>query len=120
MIDTTSVNYAMGKISEGWAKIAPSVHDIGEKYIRFVVTQAIVFGGLDILAAIAWVIFTAITFKKALKYESEPKLFCFMVYGILSIVCVAFLCNGIYDAILAYTKPEIYTIQTVINAAKSR
>lgn len=40
-MDTTSINFALNKISEAYAKVAPSVANITEKYVHYIVSKQV-------------------------------------------------------------------------------
>jgi O-antigen/teichoic acid export membrane protein len=125
MIDTTTVNFAINKLSQAWQTAAPQIKNISEEFIKFTVIKAIssfvfIFLGL---------IFVLICFIPVLKYGygkdkdwynvDEPG---FMIPLILLcaagiILIIGTFCSGC-DAVLALYCPEMFTIDQIISAAK--
>lgn len=48
-MDTTTVNYAIDKLTKGFQAIAPTVQNISEKYIQYVVSKEIALFFLSLL-----------------------------------------------------------------------
>jgi heme/copper-type cytochrome/quinol oxidase subunit 2 len=125
MIDTTTINFAFSKISEGWQKAAPTLQNVGEKYVRFIVTQQIICTAACALA-LGVFLFIFFRFKKAAKKWSEADslnpahIFTIIIGGLIMIgLIAATIING-YEAAIAVSNPEMYTVQSVIDAARSK
>jgi hypothetical protein len=52
-MDTTTVNFAINKLTAGWQAVAPSIQDVGEKYVRYVVMKEVLSA---IIAATAFLV----------------------------------------------------------------
>ena len=125
MIDTTSINYALSKISEGWQNAAPAIQGVGEKYVRFVVTQ-------QVISAIAWAIALGIYSliflklkKQAKKWTEEDSMnpaypLVLLIGGMGLLALMGLTIDTTYDVAVAVLNPEMYTVQSVIDAARSK
>lgn len=121
MINTTTINYALGKISEGWQKAAPTLQNVSEKYVRFQVTKAVLFPIPFLIAAAIFFFLSKRLWKKKREsgYLSDweiPAGLCSVAW----VVCLIAFGFGVYDAALAISNPEMYTIQSVIDAASHK
>lgn len=121
MIDTTSINYAINKVSEGWAKVAPTIQDVGEKYVRYAVTKQMITGGGVILAMLLGLACSVALLVKGKKWVDEDAIAPIVVSALGAMVgCMIGICGvpEIRDAVLAYTNPEMFTVHQIIEAAK--
>lgn len=123
MIDSTSINYALGKISEGWQKAAPALQNVGEKYVRYQVATAIVDAGACLLGLGVCLLLFRKIFKagKAANNLDEPQYTLPLVVisiGILALSLASII--NVRCAVLAVIAPEMYTVQSVIDAARAK
>jgi amino acid transporter len=128
-MDTNTVNYAINKLSEGFQAIAPTVQNISEKYVHFIVTQQIILFSISFMCVPLVVIFMFLGFKfksKSKTLENEYRSDSHEVFSFISFVvaacltiagCISISITG-YNALLAYTNPEMFTVQKIIDGAR--
>lgn len=127
-MDTTSVDFAISKISESWTKVAPSIKDVGEKYIHYVVAKQIISAAECLLFAVIFTVIYIVLFNKVVKNWKRlnadfggPAVFSVLglVFGGLGLLTL-YLCAGdsIVDATLAITNPEMFTVHSIIEQVK--
>jgi len=120
-MDTTTVNYAIEKITLGWGKIAPQVSDVSGKYIHFVVMKTVAEFVIATLISVPVFFVLKRIIKKGIKEDeiNEPRYilpaiglsFVFVIAAIISIFTL-------YNSILAVSCPEMYVIHNIINSTK--
>ncbi len=125
-MDTTTVNFAINRIEQSISKVAPSVKEFSQEYVRFVVFSEM----LDVLGwaviFLAGAAITLVIFKKMREKEyGKEKLVLTEGGGICTLMGVAFclaffivLVVNVWEATVAYNYPEMFTVQQVIKAAK--
>lgn len=118
-MDTTTVNFAINKLSEGWQKVAPTVMDVGDKYVQYVVMKELIGACISLGVFLILSVLAIIVLKKAYKTRDSD------IYGpvtmaVTACVLLSFvtLLTYTYSAALAYSNPEMFTIQELIEAAK--
>lgn len=121
-MDTTTVNFAINKLTEGWHAVAPAIQDVGEKYVRYVVFQQITRAVTATLVLIVAAILSYVSLRKAVWDIMEAN--AWNVIAIVALVVafgsgVAGVCYS-HDAFLAVTNPEMFTIHSLIEAAKPK
>jgi len=110
-MDTTTVNFAIGKMTEAWKGIAPSVENVSEKYIDFVVMRACILPFITLPIGIILTIICVKITKKLMKsgllgdHDVPLGVICGLS-GTLAFACMCTSFIGGYDAILALTNPE--------------
>lgn len=118
-MDTTTVNFAINKLTEGWQRVAPAMHDVGGDYVRYVVAVAIAWAVIiPLLTTAAWVlvVWCMRKLKDAGCYSDWPVgTFLAWVLAIALTVASAF-CFA--DAVLALTNPKMFTVHQLIEAAR--
>lgn len=117
MIDTSTVNYTICKMTEAFAKVMPQIEGVTSQYVDYVVTKTVckVFVWLMICIVLA-----AVTFffcKKWNDWESIAPPFA-VVAGIYTLVVAIITTCNIYFAVLAVKFPEMYVIHRLLNASK--
>lgn len=125
-MDTTAVNYAINKISEGFQKVMPTLQNVSEKYVHYVVTKEIVEFISSIIFTAFMLIGSFIWYKKFKKNQDDNGDDMFsMIFIILFIFFITFSLIGIIMVFcnmesiwLAITNPEMFTIQKLIESAK--
>jgi hypothetical protein len=124
-VDTTTVNFAINRIEQSISKIAPSVKEFSQEYVRFVVFSEMmdVVGYAAIFLACAAT--TLIVFKtmRDQPYDGKRDLtegggLCTLFGAGLSIAFFIVLVVNIWEATVAYNYPEMFTVQRVIDGAK--
>lgn len=127
-MDTNTVNYAIDKLTQGFQAIAPTVQNISEKYVHYVVSKEILLFTMSLLCIPLVVALLVFGFKMRNKsgtlgsYRTDAyeniSICSFVFSAIMAIIgCVSIPING-YSAFLAYTNPEMFTIQQVIEQVK--
>ena len=117
MIDTNIVNYAMNKITATIGAMSPTIQNVSESYIKFVVSQQVVhligFVMCGLLAVLIWM-FLYKTVRKSGDTEEIwfviptcilAFIFCFCLFGTIS---------KTMDTYLAVNNPEAFTINKII------
>jgi len=115
-MDTTTINFAISKMTHAWQKAAPTIANVSEKYIRFVVAKQVIQASLlAIVLMVGCVIFSK-GYKggKIAHWRDGAWIAPLIVGGLLTFVGgIGVMCEG-YDAILALCCPEMYTIHNLI------
>ena len=128
MIDTSTVNYALTKITEAYKVVAPSVKDISAKYVHYVITKQV----LENCMQIFFTIISAVLAVKATQFakknwaewskrDAEPLLCLLILFP--ACAATALLIVSLINLIetgLAISSPEIWTINHLIEAAQHR
>lgn len=121
-MDTNTVNFALSKITGAIEKIAPSVVNVSEKYVSFMVAKACIPFIISFLLAACSTIILKILYKKGNIEADEPNIegisavVLFIILAVSLIAC--FVCCA--DVILAISNPEMYAIHELINASKAK
>lgn len=126
-MDTTTINFALGKMESAFAKVAPTITQITEKYIHYVVTKQILQLIIFVIILIAGIVLTRMSFKfcKILnngeynyneKDTYEVKAIITGMFGGITLIVgiIGFMING-YSSALAITNPEMFTIEHTID-----
>jgi hypothetical protein len=117
MLDTASVSFAIGKLSEAWQKAAPTLQNMSEEYVKFIVAKAVLQLPIAIIITVV-AIAAARFFQKKLDDWDEGAIIG-TVFSYLAIAAgVVSVCVCSYDAALALWCPEMYTINQIIGAAQ--
>jgi hypothetical protein len=124
MLDTNSVNFAINKLSEGWQKVAPTIQDVGEKYVQYVVTKQVIWGAFGILGWLPFLVVAYLAYhNRAALLENEREAIGPGAFSGVMFILALTLIPGIggftevMDAVLAITNPEMFTIHQIIEAA---
>ncbi len=123
MMDSTTVDYAIGKLNEAFEKIAPTAIDLGEQYIGYVVLMLTVKVIAGLVLGIALVAIGALLIKKGIESdranpsEDEPGLIPELV-GV-ALVIFSFFALGISllhlpMTIVANIYPLMYAIEHLV------
>lgn len=123
LTDTTLINFGISKISSAITKIAPTVQSISEKYVHYVVMKTVMMPPVFLVCLIA----SIVGLVKGIKGYKKPgdvgddnigwigliiiSGFAIVVFSTLLIACT-------YDATLALTCPEMFTIDQIIQGAQ--
>ena len=126
MVDTATINYSLNKMTTIINQIAPSIQQVSEKYVQFVVMRAIIdpifsFIGLMCCGLIYIPIHKYGTKKDCCgdsNFGSPSYLLPTVILSFFGMIfgCAFFI--GVYNLILAITNPEMFTIQSIINSTK--
>lgn len=120
-MDTTTVNYAINKLTEGWQKVAPQVADVTQKYVDFVVMKTVILPFIWVVVLVASIILLKkVTLKMVEKIDDEDIFIPFTVitavtFGLGMLVGIGGILVDGYNAILALTCPEMFTIHQILN-----
>ncbi len=121
MIDTTSINYVLEKMSHAWDAVTPALQGVTTEYVRYVVTRAV----LDEASILVFMfVFGLLSFllyleakKKGRSLEDNPLMggsaflfLVFMGFFIAAVVCAT-------PTTLALTNPRMYAAQTLLEKA---
>jgi len=120
-MDTTTVNYAIEKITLGWGKIAPQVSDVSGKYIHFVVAKTVAEFAIATLISVSVFFVLKRIIKKGIEEDNidAPQYITPVVVLIFIFATAAiFSIYTLYSAILAVSCPEMYVIHNIINSTK--
>lgn len=121
MIDTTTVNYAISKLTAGWAAAAPHLQDVSEKYVRFIVTQAVITAATCLIVLLIGLVLTPLAFRRVKSWEEGGWGFSnvLAITGVIVILIgLGISINSGYRAAIAVMNPEMFTIQQAIESAK--
>lgn len=135
MIDTTTVNYALDKMAEAYRAVAPTVGQISEKYVTYIMWQQIVPFIVACVVLILGLVSLGIGFKLISKTptrkniwgeevlnDGHPK----FIFGLVFSVTAAFLVIGGalgffswgQDVLLCYKNPEMFAVEHLIQSIK--
>jgi hypothetical protein len=127
MIDTTMINYGMNKLSNAMSAAMPTIGNVSAAYVKFIVTQQIVYLAVAFLTALLCASIWSPIYRKANGKDKNGQDFDEGYFVVASVIlgggfsiAVALMVYLFSDAVLAVTNPEMFTIQTIINAAKSK
>ena len=121
-MDTTTINYALGKIESAFVSVSPHLQNLSEEYVKFVaVKQYAIFG----CSSLVTILLVLVLKKLSKNYNSDMDgliggAYCssiaFSIIGIVtfSIVSIVYCSNSILVAI----SPEMFAISSIIEAAK--
>ena len=116
MIDTTTVNYAIDKLTQEWGKVAPDIANVSDKYVNFIVTKEIIGASMVCGFAVLFFLIAILFFILGAKSHDFEELgfgggfICLILFGI----CTLFGTVEVYEAVLAYMNPEMFTIHQLI------
>jgi MFS family permease len=117
VLDTTSINFGIAKLSQAWSNAAPHLQNLSDKYVKFVVAKAVLIPCVLFLPTIICIFLFCFFLKKLPDWDEGaiPGVLIFVV-AVLG-VTVGFFVSG-YDAALALWSPEMFTINSIIGAGK--
>ncbi len=120
MLDTNSVNYALDKITQTWMNVAPQIQNISEEYVKFVVTKQVASFIICFVMAIIGIplLIKGINTGKKINYNDGGWYVPVIIGIVLTVVGVGFGFLYGYEAILAITWPEMFTIHEIIAGGK--
>lgn len=125
MIDTTTVNYALDKMADAYRAIAPTVGQISEKYVTYVVSKQVILAVSNLMGLIVCLGAVALclwAYARGERLNKEPFV-AFgiaggVIFGVVSLFLgVGTLING-REAIVAILNPEMYAVEQVIRDIK--
>jgi hypothetical protein len=126
VIDTNTVNYAMNKITATIGAMAPTIQNVSESYVRFVVSQQIAyligFVVTGFLSLLIWLPIYKMAKKKENGYNNFDEAWFIVPTVCLSIVFIVCFIGAIsqsIDTFLAVSNPEMFTINSLIENAKN-
>lgn len=115
-MDTNTVNFAINKMTAGWNAAVPTLVNMGEKFVKYTVMQEILHVIISVVCMVLSFILFLIFFNGARKSKFTSD-----VYGGGSVICAVLFVGALaftmvqgYEAALAYTNPEMFTIQKVM------
>lgn len=117
-MDTTTVDYAIRKVGAAITAAAPHVQEVSEKYVRFIMWREV----LDPIIIFLMAAFFAYAGKWLYnKRKDEDRGDGFAVCGIVVWALTGLIAFWwffeFYEAIIAYSNPEMFTIQKLIDGA---
>ena len=123
MMDSTTVDYAIGKLNKAFEKIAPMAIDLGEQYIGYVVLMLTVKVIAGLVLGIVLVVIGALLIKKGIELDranpnkDEPGIIPELAGSLLAIL--GFFALGISllhlpITIVANIYPLMYTIEHLV------
>lgn len=116
-MDTTTVNYAIGKLSESWQSALPHLQNVGESYVQFIVAGAVLSFPFSLLAM--GIAIASFRFFMRKTEEWEEGALIGIAFTFLCMVCCAlFTVCAAYNAALALWNPEMFTVYHIISSCK--
>ena len=123
-MDSTMVDYAIGKLNDAFTQIAPSAINLGNEFISYTVFKAVVLAiTLPLIAGIlAYISFRllsevrAIIKEKGNRYtnnEEVPYAFGGFIIGGVGLVLTIVSFDAIYNGILAAAYPLMFTLESL-------
>jgi hypothetical protein len=117
-MDTTTVNLIADKFTQAWGQVAPTLGMGFEEYCEYILFTegmgALVGCGVFIVFA-ALTVFSFIMGKNT---DVEEWLYIGFIAGFIALSGGAITLVEIYEFVMAYNFPEIYTIEHIIQMAK--
>ena len=125
LTDTTLINFGISKISSAITKIAPTVQNISEKYVHYVVMKTVIQPPVFLVLLIVSIIglFQGIKgYKKAEDNgdDSLGWLALALISGFATVVLAILFVASTYDATFALTCPEMFTVDQIIQGVQSK
>ena len=119
MIDTNTVNFAIGKMGDAISAAAPTLKNVSEMYVKFIVSQEIAHALIALVITVLCSIGVSIFWVKKTEWGRKDNVDIFVaVATVLVLIPLSFLFIQSYEAFLAYTNPEMWTVQKLINSVK--
>lgn len=114
-MDTTTVNFAIERLSEVFQQIKPGALELGSEYVGFVVMKVVLLTSISLGIGFFSVFGALITWHFITDWvEPNPTNMSFIVFFAVSVISnIVFIAN-LYDAFLATSFPLMYTLETLI------
>lgn len=130
MIDTATVNYTLDKLTKAYEKLAPSVGQVSEKYIQFILWRELT--GFFVMMTFCLLCLLSLgvclyLLKKSEDFNSRNEPTCVkgwvgtigsIVSGVLFIFTFCILWSLLPEFLIVYNNPEIYAIQEFIRSIR--
>ena len=118
MIDTTTVNFAIAKMSEQFEKALPAIQNFSAEYVKFLIVQNTVIMcmfifGFVLLATLAWFCYK----KIKIAYEYSFFEVAFVLSLIASVTCFSISLGFFYGLIMLKCCPYMFLVQQIIHKA---
>ena len=117
MIDTTTVNYAIDKLTAGWQAAAPTIANVSEKYIHFIVIKTCVPQIVLLLIVILSGILCKKLIHKLNNFDGEYAeilAMCCLITGIITVISTLIFTIELPNVVLAIACPEMFTIHQIL------
>ena len=120
--DTAMVNFGISKISSVIDKATPMLQSVGAKYVHYIVVKTVLLMPIMFIAFTSMVLIALFFYNKATEdFEEHIAWTIGMIFGIIiSLVLFGCFIESVYSMTLALWCPEMFTIDQIIQAAKSK
>ena len=119
MLDTTTINYTLDKLTNGIQQILPHAQNITADYVQYVVTREVIGFIISILLFIMSLVYIWVSYKYNENSETSCELDSFMEFSkiasiILCVACVIGVLCWLSSATLAVINPEMFVVHQLI------
>lgn len=117
MLDTTTINYAIEKVSQIFEKIGCEGYNVLEKLVIYNLFRVKFEFIISLILLIISVILeiSILRYGKKVEYDTIPYVILITIFSIISIVAIPSFFYNLYNIILLYNNPEVYTIMQLLS-----
>jgi len=120
MFDSTAINFGIQKMTEVWTKAAPTIQNVSEQYVKYVVTKEILSFCISVFILIIGLIILKVSLNigKKIGYDEPGFMIPIVASGMVILPGLIISLVQTYCVLLAVTNPQMYVIDQIISSVK--